>query len=107
MAYCSVQSFNLDRAVFSKIMYLNRPLLLALTSSCLLSVCGVTESALPFGVFPLLTSGWYYKPNPVESVIFGLIVVKVNYSLILLHADAHYLYQVNASSTVIRFLQSG
>lgn len=60
-------------------MNLKRVFLLALCVCYLLiGVSDVVECALPFGIFPLLTSGWYYKPNPVESVIFGLIVVKVS-----------------------------
>ncbi len=60
-------------------MNFKRVFLLALFVCCLLiGVFDVVECALPFGIFPLLTSGWYYKPNPVESVIFGLIVVKVS-----------------------------
>ena len=37
----------------------------------------LSRAALPFGVFPFLTTGWYYKPGPVESIVLGLIVVKV------------------------------
>ncbi|CAL8121820.1 unnamed protein product [Orchesella dallaii] len=42
-----------------------------------IGLSGIAECSLPFGIFPFLTTGWYYKPSPVESVVLGLIVVKV------------------------------
>jgi hypothetical protein len=44
----------------------------------LFGLCGLSEGALPFGIFPFLTTGWYYKPSPTESVVLGLILVKVS-----------------------------
>ncbi len=36
----------------------------------------LTQAGFPL-IFPFLTTGWYYKPGPVESIVLGLIVVKV------------------------------
>lgn len=46
--------------------------------TCLINVPNL-EGALPFGIFPILTTGWYYKPGPIESVVLGLIIVKVSF----------------------------
>jgi hypothetical protein len=40
----------------------------------------VTEAGIFNAVVPNLSSGWFAKPGPTESLVFGLMVLKVSIS---------------------------
>jgi hypothetical protein len=68
-------------AVCSEVVEMRCALKPALSALLLLiSVLELNEPAegIPFNaIVPNLSTGWFHKPGPTESIVFGLIVLKV------------------------------